>query len=530
MSSVGDDSASCSRGGLFCAVVGLSLALLLLPSCAVRHSEADQPPTETAEATDVPQREEEGTGALIVFDGVITPMRVAYLQRKLEAARESGVRVVVVEIHSPGGGVEESFAAARMLQQITWARTVAYIPEMALSGGAVVALGCDDIVMSPHARLGDVGVIYQDDYAFFQYAPEKVRSDIALRMRALAEAKGRSPALAEAMVDMDLEVYRVVESSTNEVAYKTQAEIDSDNDPGRWQQKQPVFESRKEHFLEATGSRAVELGIAQGQADDREQVRQRYDLARLQVVRRSGVDVAVAVLNSWPITFLLLLVGVSALYVEMSAPGISIGGLIAGLCFLALFWSRFLGGTCGWPEVILFASGVVFLTVELFVLPGFGISGLLGIVLILVSVVMAGQNFVLPSNERELVTMLRSLLVVFASGVAFVGVAMVASRYFGSIPVLNRLALKPPTSGTAGDSQGKTADAKGAAALGESHGIQVGDWGVAVSPLRPAGKGRFGEEYVDIVADGAFVDQGTQVRVTDVSGNHIVVAPVEEKA
>ncbi len=511
-------------------MICLSLALLVLPSCAARPSEADQPPPKAAQTPDAPEGQEEGTGALIVFDGVITPLRVAYLKRKLEAARESGVRVVVVEINSPGGGVEESFAAARMLQQITWARTVAYVPDMALSGGAVVALGCDDIVMGPNARLGDVGVIYQDDYAFFQYAPEKVRSDIALRMRALAEAKGRPPALAEAMVDMDLEVYRVVDASTNEAAYKTQAEIDADADPGRWQQKQPVFESRKEHFLEATGSRAVELELAQGVVHDREEVRQRYELASLRVVRRSGIDVAVAVLNSWPITFLLLLVGVSALYVEMSAPGISIGGLIAGLCFLALFWSRFLGGTCGWLEVILFVSGVIFLAVELFLLPGFGVAGVLGLLLILVSVVMAGQNYVLPSNERELVTTLRSLLVVLASGVAFVGVAMVASRYFGSIPVLNRLALKPPTSGTPGDSQGKSAEGKAATALGEAHGIQVGDWGIAVSPLRPAGKGRFGEEYVDIVADGAFVEQGSQVRVTDVSGNHIVVAAVEEKA
>jgi len=282
--------------------------------------------------------------------------------------------------------------------------------------------------------------------------------------------------------------------------------------------------------LEVTGARAVELGLAQGVVHDREEVRQRYGVASLRVVRRSGVDVAVAVLNSWPITFLLLLVGLSALYVEMSAPGISVGGLIAGLCFLLFFWSRFLGGTSGWLEVILFVSGVSFLAVELFVLPGFGVAGVMGLVLILVSVVMAGQNFLLPSSERDLVVTLRSLLVVLASGVAFVGVAMVASRYFGSIPVLNRLALKPPTSSTAADLKGKAADGKGASAPGEAHGIQVGDWGVAVSPLRPAGKGRFGERYVDIVADGAFVDQGSQVRVTDVSGNHIVVAAVEEKA
>jgi len=82
------------------------------------------------------------------------------------------------------------------------------------------------------------------------------------------------------------------------------------------------------------------------------------------------VDAAVTILNLPLITGLLFVIGLVALYVEFSAPGIGMGGLIAGLCFAIFFWSRFLGGTAGWLEVILFLAGVAFLAVELFVLPG----------------------------------------------------------------------------------------------------------------------------------------------------------------
>ena len=73
------------------------------------------------------------------------------------------------------------------------------------------------------------------------------------------------------------------------------------------------------------------------------------------------------------------MIGAVALYFELSAPGIGLGGLIAGLCFTLFFWSRFLGGTAGWLEVILVLAGAAFLAVEIFVLPGFGIAGITGL-------------------------------------------------------------------------------------------------------------------------------------------------------
>ena len=114
------------------------------------------------------------------------------------------------------------------------------------------------------------------------------------------------------------------------------------------------------------------------------------------------------------------MIGLVALYLELSAPGISVGGLIAGLCAVLFFWSRFLGGTSTWLEVLLFLAGTVFLVVEVFVIPGWGVSGLMGLVLILVSVVMASQEFVVPSTGRQWNQLVTTLLVILCAGCVFV--------------------------------------------------------------------------------------------------------------
>ena len=95
---------------------------------------------------------------------------------------------------------------------------MAYIPDEAYSGATVVALGCDEILVGPHAMLGNVGVIFEGGDSLFHYVPEKATSAIAQLMRNLAVWKGRPPALAEAMVDKKLIVYRVRNKTTGKLA------------------------------------------------------------------------------------------------------------------------------------------------------------------------------------------------------------------------------------------------------------------------------------------------------------------------
>jgi len=488
--------------------VALTFALLLLGSVAV--CAAEDPPVRYSR------------GVLIRFEGPITPMLKTYFDRKLALAKAKGADLLVVEIESPGGFLDESETIARTLLAVDWAHTVAYVPKQALSGAAIASLGCDEIVIAPGATFGDAGPIFLGEDALFRHAPEKIRSHLARVVRDLAEQTGRPPALAEAMVDMGLVVYKVENTETGKVAYMSDAEIQSADNPDVWKKGKPVFESREDKFLEVNGRRAVELGLAEGNASSREELRARYDLADDWIVLKPGsLDTAVYILN-WPlVTGLLFVIGMVALYIEFSAPGIGLGGLTALLCFGLFFWSRFLGGTAEWLEVVLFAAGVIFLMVELFVLPGFGIAGVMGLSLLLISLVLAGQTFFLPTTGRELHTLMRTLLVVLGSGVAFTCAAFAISSYLGELPLLGRMTLRPPEPRASVATQGGDAERV------HHSGVRLGDIGVSDSPLRPAGKARFGDQYVDVVTDGLLIEKGVSVQVVKVGGNRVVVREAE---
>jgi membrane-bound serine protease (ClpP class) len=420
-------------------------------------------------------------GVLIRFDGPITPMLAQYLYRKLGTAQKMGADLVVVQIDSPGGYLNESLDIARRLRDTDWAHTVAYIPNQALSGAAIVALGCDEIIMGPEASLGDCGPIFRDENFMFRYAPEKIRTDLARKMRDLARYHGRPPALAEAMVDMDLVVYKVKDRKTGKITYMSASDIESAKQPGDWEKLGPVPESRKGHFLEVNGARAVELGLASANVSSRPALEKHFQLREpLTVLQPTAVDTAVYVLNLPVVTGLLILVGLVALYIELSAPGIGVGGLIAFLCFGLFFWSRFLGGTAGWLEVVLFISGAVFLAVELFVTPGFGFAGVTGILLLLASLVLASQDFIVPTTGSQWGTMGTTLAVLGVSATVFLVAAGLISYHFGTIPILNRLALTPPDPSTT-----KPVHVPGAAGQ-QVHpsGVKVGDHGIADSRRR----------------------------------------------
>jgi membrane-bound serine protease (ClpP class) len=138
---------------------------------------------------------------------------------------------------------------------------------------------------------------------------------------------------------------------------------------------------------------------------------------------------------------------------------------------------------------------------------------------------MAGQDFVIPTTTRELKASLQGMVVIVGAGFAFLIAAFGVSHYFGTVPIIGWLKLELPRPGDA-----ETRDEGKPKPIVESNRfpVGVGDWGVAESALRPAGKAIFGDDYLDVVTDGSFVDKGKQVRVIQISGNRIVVREIED--
>jgi membrane-bound serine protease (ClpP class) len=503
---------------LFCPVVAIVCLLMASAFCAA---------ADTDKNLEKNPENKYSHGVLIRIEGAIEPMLAAYFDRKLAVAEAEGADLLILEINSPGGTLADAWAMASRLRDLDFAHTVAYVPKKALSGAAIMALGCDEIIMEPTALIGDAGPIFQDENFQFRFAPQKIVSDLAQEVRGLAAAKGRPPALAEAMVDKSLQVFRVKDKQTGKETCMSKHEIEAN--PDQWEIIAPIAESDHDRFLELNGQRAVEVGLAQGLAASREELKNRYHLTgELTILEPSAVDTFVYVLYNPLVIAVLIILGLIGLYIEFLSPGVGIGGLIAGLCFALFFWSHFLGGTANWFDVMLFAVGLLCLIAELFVIPGFGIVGLTGVVLILISLILACQKFLIPHNSRELTQLTTTLLIILSSGGGFLLTAFLISKKFGSIPLFSKMMLRPPhpVYGFRDEPASIAYDAS-ATPLENQLIIKIGDVGAAESSLRPAGKARFGTQIVEVATDGDFIPQGRRVEVIEQSGGRIVVREVE---
>jgi membrane-bound serine protease (ClpP class) len=210
---------------------------------------------------------------------------------------------------------------------------------------------------------------------------------------------------------------------------------------------------------------------------------------------------------------LLVLIGLVALYIEITTPGFGVPGTIAIICFATIFGSNALLGTVGSLELILFLVGVAMLVVEIFLIPGFGVVGITGIVLMVLALVLSQQPFTWPRASWQWGIFLRNLRNI---GLAFVGslvAVFVLARFFPAIRPFRRLIL------------GSSEEAK------EGYSVQapqeaaelVGKRGRAVTNLRPAGKAEFDGEVLAVESDGEYVEAGSPVRIVEAAGNRIVV-------
>ena len=216
-------------------------------------------------------------------------------------------------------------------------------------------------------------------------------------------------------------------------------------------------------------------------------------------------------LASPSLAWLLLLIGGAGLYIELKTPGVGFGGFVSLVAFIIYFWSQHLNGTAGWLEVMLFLAGIVCVLAEIFVLPGFGVLGLGGGLLVIAAIVLASQSFVLPANDYQIRQMQWSLLGILgaAAGVTLLGIFV--RRWLPATPFLKNVLLEPPP-----------ADA----AIDEASDDLVGASGTTTTRLAPAGKARIGDVIRDVVSDGILIEPGTAVEVVEVRDGRISVRPM----
>lgn len=460
---------------------------------------------------------------IIRIHGQIDPMLESFLVRQIHQAEGEGVQILIFELNSSGGHLLASINLAYAIAELDpqRIRTAAFIPDTAFSGAALVAMACDEVYLTPTSCWGNATPSNHREATLFERSPEKV-AQLRLALQKLAEKKGRPTALAAAMADRATVVYRTTHAEHGRTWYHSAEELHASH--GEWNQGPVVPEADGTRILVVDGRRAAELKLAEPPVESLDEAKTRLGIAATAKITRAEptwVDQLVFILNRPEVTVLLLVVAIALLYLEVHF-STTLLGILSVLCFALFFWSKVLGGTAGWLEVTLFVFGLGCLAVEAFVIPGFGMFGITGILLVLSSLVMASQTFGNLEPYADWDQLASSFGTVFAALIVIGFMGMVLSRVLPNLPFFESLVLSPPSSGVA-DADEPRLRPDGDA---EAGAIAVGQQGVALSILRPSGKAQVGDRVIDVISDGPYIPAGSTIEIVAAGRNRIVVRQV----
>lgn len=436
-----------------------------------------------------------------------------FIDKSLEQAKKRGADVVVIKLTSPGGELETSLKLAKQLQEVGWAKTVVWIPEEAISGGAIMSLGAEAIFMKKSAMFGDAGPVYLTPWGDMVDAEEKIVSYTAEKIRLLAKDSGRPVELAAAMADRKLRVYYATEKKSGLPVFLNESQTKRANVIANFEIGEAVPESGDDRFLTVGANRAKQLMLCDGVFDSESEMLKQLSGQEVIQISVTRTDRWVYRLNRPWLTTLILILGVICLYIEMTAPGVTLPGLIALVCFGLFFWSHVLGGTATGLEVMLFLIGGLALFIEIFLLPGFGVFGVAGMIMVGLSLLMATQDFLVPQTSEQWKQLQGNSLLILLVGIVVAFIIGVQIFWFDSIPGLSRLQLRPdelPPVATAVD-------------LHPAARLELGARGVCQSDLRPSGKAMIEGCLVDVLTEGDYVETGSQVGIIRIEGNIITV-------
>ena len=462
----------------------------------------------------------DGPVYVIPINEDIDQFLVIFLKRSILKAEEANSPLIIFRLNTFGGRVDSALEITSLIGSVSWAETVAYIPSstggtgVSWSAGALISFSCDSIYMDAGTSIGAAAPVYQTAEGM-EMAEEKVVSAIRGQMAALAEKNGYSQSIALAMVDDDLELYEV--ETENGVSLLTPDEISEIERVSGVKPVQGKLVSAQGKLLTLTAGEMERYGVSSATVSGKESLYEALSITGSSVVtlEKTNSDWLVAFLSSAAVTSLLVMVGMVALYLEVTSPGFGIPGTIALICFAIVFSASTLIGNLGSMELLLFLAGVILLLVEIFIIPGFGVTGISGIVLILLALVLARQDFVIPEFTWQWDLFKRNLLYVALSlvgALALIGVLMISlphSRLF------SRLVLK-----TADDKSGSRTENTDTFQNAADH---MGEKAVALTDLRPVGKADFNGSVLIVQTDGEYIEKGSEVIVLRKEGLRLVV-------
>ena len=420
----------------------------------------------------------EGTNLVYVakIDKEIDLAMAPYIRRAISEAEKENARAIIFKINTFGGRVD---AATQIKDAIISSNllTIAYIDHRAISAGSYIALSCDKIAMAPGSSIGAATVVDQAG----QKMSEKYQSFMRSEMRSVAEKNGRRVDIAQGMVDERIIVPGLVDST---------------------------------ELITLTTDEALKYGIADTVVSNIGELLKDFKLqnATLVNVNPDFAEDLVGFLHNPIVTTLLLMIGFVGLFFEVKTPGWGIPGTLGVLALLLFFGSSYILDLASSVEIIMFIGGLILLGLEIFVIPGFGITGVLGIILIMASLFLAliGSVTFIDFNNISV-----AIIQLTVSLVAALTTVFLFAKYLPKSKRFNRLVLAE-------------VEKSGSGFVSHSSGKELlGTEGIALTTLRPAGTAEINDKKVDVVADGEFIEQGSKIVVLRVEGIKVVVRKVK---
>jgi len=432
---------------------------------------------------------------VIPIDGQIEGALLYVIRRGLAEADAKQAAAVILVMNTPGGALKATGDIIASIQASD-VPVYTFVDKQAFSAGAIIALATKAIYMAPGSVIGDALPIMISPIGGVQKMSESVEekavSAVAAQIRSAAQESGHNPELAEKMVRRELEfkIGDKIISPAGHLLTLTAEEASQPDVDG-----QPLLSSGTVDDLPAV---IQKLGLSS------------HPIVTMQIT--STEKLARLIAKSAPI---LMMLGFLGIYIEIKTPGFGLPGILGGLCLVLFFWGHHIAGLAGMEDLVLFILGVILLLIEILLIPGFGVAGLLGLSFIFISLVGAMVRIVpggpwLPTWDDLEVPIMKTgmALVGTGAGVLLLGKFLPKSRLFG------RLTL---TSATRAD-EGYTASPDTSEWIGKK--------GMALTDLHPVGAARIDGQRLDVVTSGEYINEGAPLEIIEAHGNRLVVRKV----
>jgi membrane-bound serine protease (ClpP class) len=406
----------------------------------------------------------------------IDPRVTRYVDLALGHASDTGADIVIIDMDTYGGiltDAKEIVDKIRDFKKPVWV----FINSDAASAGALISIACDSIYMSPGASIGAATVVDGEG----EKAPDKYQSYMRSIMRSTAEENGSDPRIAEGMVDEELQIKGIKEAGKI-ITFST-------------------TEALKHGYCEAKVE-SIEAILSRNKIKD-------YTITRFEL--GAAEKIISLVLNPF-ISGLLILIIIGGIYFEMQTPGLGFAGLAALVALILYLVPYYLNGLAENWEIIAFFAGIVLIAFEIFVIPGFGVAGISGIILTAGSLVLIMLNN--DTFDFQFVRMNDILLALAAATGGMLG-GMVLLFVAGANLSGTRFYKKIALTHTQASDKGYTSNPLEIPLAGKA--------GVAQTVLGPSGKVVIDGKLYDAYTQGDYIDKGQAIEVISDKGSALKV-------